>query len=474
MSRRISIAIIGVTMIALVLAGSGTLFAARVANRQQTLHRLEVQARKSNELLGSLGGAAVSAGGAGAAGSPTTTAPTGAATSGAALRQRLLEALNVSGIGQVVIGPNGILRGELPAGVRPRDIDVAVIRAGDVVSGGRGNTLWAAAGTENTTVRGRTVLDITVLTTTQERFLGPTFRWFALSAAVALAIAGLVSIGLGRRLGRPVHATVGITGRLAAGDLAARLPQPTADDTDELAALARSINAMADGLERAREQERQFLLSVSHDLRTPMTSIRGYAEAIADGASDDPARSARVILSESRRLERLVGDLLDLAKLDADRFTLTLVSADLADVVEGVVDGFAPELAERGLVLHRAIDAEAAMIARVDVDRLAQLVANLITNAISYANSTVWAAVRRDGPVAVIEISDDGPGIPAAALPHVFDRLYQADNQGDRRGRGTGLGLAIVSELATRLGGRVDVRSVEGSGTSFSVRFPLS
>ncbi|HEY4377481.1 MAG TPA: ATP-binding protein, partial [Acidimicrobiales bacterium] len=96
------------------------------------------------------------------------------------------------------------------------------------------------------------------------------------------------------------------------------------------------------------------------------------------------------------------------------------------------------------------------------------------TNAIGYARTAVWAVARRDGDSAVVEISDDGPGIPSAALPHVFDRLYQADNQATRRGRGSGLGLAIVAELSARMGGRCEVRSVEGKGTTFTVRLPLS
>jgi two-component system sensor histidine kinase BaeS len=241
-----------------------------------------------------------------------------------------------------------------------------------------------------------------------------------------------------------------------------------------LAVLARSINAMADGLQRARDQERQFLMSVSHDLRTPLTSIRGYADAIAEGATDDPTRAAQVIVSESRRLERLVGDLLDLAKLDADRFELHLERTDIVDVVAGTVEGFGPELADAGLALHHSLDQAEPVWASVDVDRLAQVVANLTTNAISYARTAVWAVARSDGDSAVIEISDDGPGIPAASLAHVFDRLYQADNQGARRRQGSGLGLAIVAELSARMGGRCEVRSVEGQGTTFTVRLPLA
>lgn len=313
---------------------------------------------------------------------------------------------------------------------------------------------------------------VTVLTSKRERLFGPTFRWFAGSAAVAILVAAAVSAWLARRLAAPVRAAVATTTKIARGDLQARLPEPAGEDDDELAVLARSINAMGDGLQRARDQERQFLLSVSHDLRTPLTSIRGYAEAIADGAAPDPAAAAEVIIGESRRLERLVGDLLDLARLDVDRFELHPTEADVIDVVAGVLTGFAPEAAAAGVELHHRLDTATPMHATIDVDRLAQVVANLTANAIGFARSGVWAEVRSDDGHIVIEISDDGPGIAAAELAHVFDRLYQADNQPARRGRGSGLGLAIVVELCARMGGSCGVKSTEGSGTTFVVRLP--
>src|SRR5207248_5606518 len=135
---------------------------------------------------------------------------------------------------------------------------------------------------------------------------------------------------------------------------------------EELASLARSINTMAATLARSRGLERQFLMSVSHDLRTPLTSIRGFAEAIADGAATDDRRAAEVITAESRRLERLVGDLLDLAKLDAKRFSLDLRPVDLADVVAATADGFRPAADGYGLALE--VDTAAATV-RADPDR---------------------------------------------------------------------------------------------------------
>src|SRR5205823_14198502 len=157
----------------------------------------------------------------------------------------------------------------------------------------------------------------------------------------ALAAAAVLGDQLGRRIARPLQEAEIATRRIAAGDLDASVPvQPGADE--ELASLARSINTMATTLARSRGLERQFLLSVSHDLRTPLTSIRGFAEAIADGAAPDDRRAAEVIAAESRRLERLVGDLLDLAKLESRQFTFHSRPIDLNEVTADTAEGFRP------------------------------------------------------------------------------------------------------------------------------------
>jgi two-component system sensor histidine kinase BaeS len=462
-SKRIIASIVGVVFATLVLTAIGTFVAARFATASDELAQLEGKAVRTNELFVAV--------------DQTINVANGAATrAGVAivgrLRRQLIDALSVSGVGTGYIGPNGGFVGDLPAGVLASDVDDLAV--GTVRSGRRADQLWAAAATTEQLRTGREVTVVTVLTQPRERFFGPTLRWFLVSAAVAVALGTAVAVALGRRLGRPLYEVVATTEHLARGDLTARLPQPHAPDDDELAVLARSVNAMADSLQRAKDQERHFLMSVSHDLRTPLTSIRGYAEAIADGTSDDPSRSAEVIVAESRRLERLVGDLLDLARIDADRFDLTLVPTDVVDIVAGTVEGFGPELRDAGLQLHHELDRTAPLVARVDVDRLAQVVANLTTNAIAFARTAVWANVRAVGDEAWIEIADDGPGIPQAALGRVFERLYQADNQPARRGRGAGLGLAIVAELTTRMGGRCEVTSVEDRGTTFTVRLPLA
>ena len=175
-------------------------------------------------------------------------------------------------------------------------------------------------------------------------------RWFVLAGVAAIVLAAVVAVTLGRRLTRPLREADAAAHRIAvrrASTRGCRSRQPS--QNDELADLVRSINSMADALERSQGLEQQFLLSVSHDLRTPLTSIRGYAEAITDGATKDPQWAAGVIQSEANRLERLVRDLLDLAKLQARSFSLQIATArPRAAITTMAVEGFGPDAADVG------------------------------------------------------------------------------------------------------------------------------
>lgn len=466
MTRRIAGSIIGVVVVTLVLTGIGTFVMARLDTTGEDLSRLRRTAAETNRLFLAVDESLIRE-------RPAASQP-GRPAADDNIRRQLVGALSVSGVGSGYLSTDGQFIGELPDGVRVSDLEPDALGDGDTLGGRRGDTLWAAAAATETLPSGREVVLVTVLTKVREPLLGPTFKWFALSATVAIVVGAVASVVLGRRLGRPVRAAVDATKRVARGDLSAQLTPPPSTDHDELAELARAVNAMATDLRRAKNQERNFLMSVSHDLRTPLTSIRGYAEALADDALEDPHRGALVILEESRRLERMVGDLLDLARIDADRFDLVVAPADVVAIVAGTVEGFAPELNETGLVLQHSLDSTGPIFAVVDVDRLAQVVANLAANAIAFARTTVSVRVREgtEGNDVWIEVGDDGDGIPAAALERVFDRFYQADNQTVRRQPGTGLGLAIVAELTARMGGRVDVTSEMGAGTWFTVRLP--
>lgn len=368
----------------------------------------------------------------------------------------------------------------LPSGLTAGDLSPTALYDLETVSGHTGGLVYAAVPYKAEIQVGkvtRDVVQVVVLTSRPPSALRTAGPWFGVSAAVILVIAGLVAWRLGRRIVRPILATQAVTSRIAAGDLDARVPQPPERDP-ELAGLVASVNSMAEGLSRAKAAERHFLQSVSHDLRTPLTSIRGFAEAIEDGATADAVAAAGVIASEARRLERLVGDLLALATLEARRFTLQPQPVDLTAAAERAAAGFVPSAAELGLGLSVAPGPAQSVAA--DPDRLAQVIANLVENALRYARTAVVVSVG-EGPYGPeLAVTDDGPGIPAEDLPKVFDRLYRArrDPDGAQPGRpiGSGLGLTIVAELVAAMAGSVRAESpVTGTGgTRMVVSLPAA
>lgn len=466
MSRRITGVIVAVVIGTILLAAFGTTVASRVSSRRQETADLRDRASAIAELIPNVGSTRRTNA------EDTTTGQT------EVLRKKLVAVLGLSGVYQYTVGQRGRVVGEPPSFVPAEQLDIDAMRAGEVLDGNNGNVLWASAAR----VGPNGLATVAVVTRTREPWLAPTIKWLMASAAVAIGFGVAASIVLGRRLAQPVRNAVVTTQRIAAGDLSARLvvahgpgDGPTRP-VDELAELATSINAMADELERSRALDRQFLMSISHDLRTPLTSIRGYAEAIVDGMTPSPVSSAHVILDQSHRLERLVEDLLDLAKLDARQFKFRLVDAPLAPIVRTATDGITPMASAADLQLH--VNAAEDGTVHVDVDRLSQAIGNLCVNAIQFARSAVWISTARridtDGATTLaIDVADDGPGISPEDLPHIFDRLYQANSSAPTAESGSGLGLAIVKELTEGMGGAVNVASTPGTGTTFSLSFPL-
>ncbi len=390
--------------------------------------------------------------------------------------------LRLDGSTVVAVRPDGELfdpitpraRLDLPAGLTAADLQPAALLRLQTVSGQKGGVAFAAApyradiqilGTN------RQVVQVVVLTRQEPSALASAGPWFLLSSLVILAAAALVAARLGARFVRPIRAAQELTRRIADGDLEARVPHPP--DTDpELAELVDSVNSMADGLKRAQDAERHFFQSISHDLRTPLTSIRGFAEAIEDGATADTGAAASVIAAEARRLERLVADLLALATLEARRFTLRMIPLDAVASLEAAAAGFVPSAAELGLTL--TVDAGVGdCTVMADPDRLGQVAANLLENALRYATSGVRVGAARRAEAVELWVSDDGPGISEQMLPHVFERLFVARSRPDRP-IGSGLGLTIVAELVRAMGGDVRAESPLGpsGGTRMVVTFP--
>jgi two-component system sensor histidine kinase BaeS len=357
----------------------------------------------------------------------------------------------------------------LPNGVDIGNLDVAMLQAGKTQKGRNGNTVFQA---EPLTKVGSLTPVVVLADRVNTRPFGDSTGVVLGAAVLALAVAALVAAFLARRMTRPLAAMEVTAGKIAGGDLSARVDTEHLAD-DELGSLAKAINSMAEKLDASRGHERAFLLSVSHDLRTPLTSIRGYAEAMLDGTVDDhdaQLRAAEVIASESRRLERLVADLLDLARLDTHQFSLRPQPIDARRVVEEAVDAFRPAATDLGLALEFNGPPDAVR-GFADPQRLAQIVANLAENALKYAATRVTVGVQAVGDRIEILVDDDGPGITPNDLSHVFERLYTS-RTAPGRVVGTGIGLAIVHELAATMGGEAHVEPIDTEGTRFVVTIP--
>jgi two-component system sensor histidine kinase BaeS len=280
-----------------------------------------------------------------------------------------------------------------------------------------------------------------------------------LAGLVGVLFAAVISFFVARSIVRPIRRVADATRALAADER--HDPLPT-EGSSELAALARAFNQMTEQLAASREAERNFLLSVSHELKTPLTAIRGYAEGLADGAFDAD-EAARTIVLEAGRLERLVRDLLDLARMNRAEFSVRSEPVDLAETAREAVARHEGSAREFGVEL-RAGGVEAWV--EGDRDRLLQVASNLVENALR--ETPAGGSVTVIAEAGTLIVADTGPGIATDDIPHVFERFYLYDKVGKDRPVGSGLGLAIVKQLATAMGGDVRVESGP-AGTTFTV-----
>ena len=307
--------------------------------------------------------------------------------------------------------------------------------------------------------------------------LGP---WLAIGAVLLLlggtAVAALLVF-------RPAHAQLraleDAARRFGGGDLAARAPTTGGD---EVAAVAHAFNRMADDL-AARQQQlseadrarRQLLADVSHELMTPLTAIRGYAETLTlpqfGPSANDGQRYVRIIQEEVDRIERLVGDLLDLARFDAAGITMVSESVAVSELFDRVVARHEQTAREKQVTIHVALPDE-EMEVRGDGRRLEQALQNLASNALRHtpAGGRITLVAEQAPEVTRLRVTDTGVGIAPEHLPHIFDRFYKADPS--RSASGSGLGLSIVKAIVERHGGRVSARSAAGEGTVFEIELP--
>jgi two-component system OmpR family sensor kinase len=296
------------------------------------------------------------------------------------------------------------------------------------------------------------------------------FRVMLVAFLIAVLLAAIAARLLSGRLASRGAKLTDAARKIAGGDATARTGL---EGTDEVAEIARAFDDMADRLEATQASEREFLLSVGHDLRTPLTTIGGYAEALEEGGLDEAAlaRVGGVVSNETRRLRRLIEDLMMMARLEANEFTLRPEDVDVGAHLRGVAEAFHSRAEADGLRFF--VQAEETGTMQVDPDRLGQIAGNLIENALRYtpeAGVVDFRVFPTEGGVA-LEVADSGPGIEPEDLPHVFERFFVSHRYRGVRPEGSGLGLSIVHRLATAMGGRVDVSSDSG-GTTFRVEIP--
>jgi two-component system, OmpR family, sensor kinase len=289
----------------------------------------------------------------------------------------------------------------------------------------------------------------------------------AVAFLVGLAVVGVLAWYLSRRITGPVLALSQAADRIAQGRYDVEVPHVPAGD--EISHLADRFGEMAARLAEAEELERNFLMSVSHELRTPLTAIRGHVAALREGVVTDPElaeASLTVVAEEAERLGRLVGDVLDLAKLDAHRFTVLTEEVDMGRLCDRAYSTFAEEARRRGIDYTSHSEDEPVIVS--DGDRVLQIISNLLANAFRWTpdGGRIDLALGSANGSVTVDVADTGPGIRADERERIFRPFWSHD------GRGTGLGLPIARELAVALGGRIELETELGAGSRFRLVLP--
>ncbi len=307
-------------------------------------------------------------------------------------------------------------------------------------------------------------------------------RILLVAAVIGLAAAGFVALVLTQWLADPVRRLIRAARRLAEGNLDARVTVP-ASAAPEVRELAEAFNQMAERLGASiariradRDRSRDFVADVSHELRTPIAALRTFIELLIDGAHADPATRDEFLEQSRRQIERLdwlATNLLELSKLDSGLVTLDIRPDDLRGVVEAAVQQAEPVAARKGVALACVLPPEPVRLPH-DPPRIGQVLANLVGNAVKFtpAGGSVTITLVATLTGARISVADTGPGIPAEDLPHLFERFWRGTGTKER-GSGSGLGLSIVRSIVEMHGGRVEVRSTPGAGSTFTVDLPV-
>jgi two-component system, OmpR family, sensor histidine kinase BaeS len=287
----------------------------------------------------------------------------------------------------------------------------------------------------------------------------------ALLATGFVIIVVAISVGGMRRMTRPMDNLIDAAARIEAGDYSAQVPEQGPQD---LRSVARAFNAMSARLKTIDEQRRSFFADIAHELRTPLSVIRGQTEAIADGLYPADAAHLAPIVDATQTLDRLIEDLRTLVLSDAGNLVLSKETTDLGALVKDAVDSFQAQAEAAGVALSADI-AEQPLLAEIDPARIRSVIGNLLSNALRHTRSggSIRVGLQPSNDQVVVTVADDGEGIPPDLLPHVFERFVKGANS-----PGSGLGLAIAHDIATAHGGKLEIESKPGSGTQVRLTLP--
>jgi two-component system sensor histidine kinase BaeS len=290
-----------------------------------------------------------------------------------------------------------------------------------------------------------------------------------LIAGFALALAALVALVLAQVFLQPLKRVAAATHRLAAGDYATRV---AVTSRDELGRLAEDFNRLAGALQKNEELRRRFMADVSHELRTPIAVLRAGLEAIEDGVRPLTRESVASLQGEVAALGKLVEDLYQLALSDVGALAYRKERVEVAEVLEQATEPFAGRMGERGLTLERDFSGNLQVLA--DADRLSQAFRNLLENSARYTDpgGTVRVTARRNGSGVRVDFEDSSPGVPAEALPRLFERFYRVEGSRSRANGGAGLGLAIVRSVVEAHGGSIEAGASSLGGLRVTISLP--
>ena len=377
--------------------------------------------------------------------------------------QSVVEALGVSGTHVILVAANGTVIGDSK---NPGNVGA--------------NYTDSSGSALNLTLGNQILGEVYIIPNpTAEPYVAPFIRLstsinrsLLLGGLVAIAIALILTFILSRRITSPIGVLARAARRLGRGDLSQRVQL---QGEGEVAALAQAFDSMAADLEHAEQLRRNMVADVAHELRTPLSNIQGYLEAIRDGVVKPDAATIRSLSEETALLSRLVNELQELSLAEAGELKLVYQAEDITKLIKQAVISWQPQLTAKEILLSLDLPDNLPLV-NIDWQRVNQVLHNLLENAVAHTHKggTINVAAITQGNWVVISVSDTGEGIPAEDLPHIFERFYRVDKSRARATGGSGLGLTIAKRLVEAHGGTITAQSELGKGSRFSFTLPIA